>query len=105
MNYYWQFIIIYTEYFPIINVRLFEETLSLDNTSTLEEWVEVTSFSHENKKEFIVDHSCGKIIVNKSENKDYFCEGYFFETGEIIFFDTLEDWPLDKGFIEVIYLL
>jgi hypothetical protein len=93
--------IIYTEYFPIINTRVIEEIQNPDGSSRIVEWEKVDSFTHSNKKEFIVSEATGRIFINKSDEKFYYSKSYSSESYELEFYESLEKWPLNRGFIEI----
>ena len=90
--------IVYTEYFPVTEVTLIEETVNpIDGSGAIEIWEEVSEFSFENKKEFIVDKFNGKILINKTIEKDFYLFKYLNGPNVLEFHSSLEDWPLKKG--------
>jgi hypothetical protein len=90
--------IVYTEYFPIIDVTLIEETVDPnDGSGSIEVWEKVSEFSFENKKEFIVDKFNGKILINKTIEKDFYLFKYLGGANVLEFHSSLEKWPLKKG--------
>jgi hypothetical protein len=71
--------IIYTEYFPAINLRLIEKTIE----GNLIEWSKVNKFSNENRREFIVDEHSGKIFINSKTDKKFYVKKDFGNAIEI----------------------
>ena len=93
--------IIFSEYFPIVDVDLIEETLSPDGSSTIAYWDRVSEFSFTGQKEFIVDSFNGKILINKTLEKDFYLFGYYPAENRLQFYEDLSSWPLDSGKIVV----
>jgi hypothetical protein len=93
--------IIYTEYFPIVDVLLIEETKNPDDTSSIEIWNEVPKFTFTGEREFIVDKFNGKILINKTFEKEYYLFKYYAAEKRLQFYSQLDEWLLNSGYIEL----